>query len=458
MHCFTICFCVGSCTAVTALCGRLTIDYPTPYVLFQRDSEAGGVLRVRGKGVDPAAPSPVEARFSGGPWKVLDANPKDGRFAGSIEGQTGQGRLEVRCSARPNNITEVEPIAVGDLFVVTGQSNADGRGTVHVKLSADNPYLGVKYRGGTWSRGDDPSDNAGKHGSPWPIVLDTLIPELNVPLGFIQAAVGSTVVRQWRGGGALFDRMEKLVRSATDGTMRVKAVVYYQGENDITHYNKLSVLGDYEQYRTHLRAMVDDMYALFHAPVLVGQITNLLNLRDRNDGVRRAQQEVWAENPHALPGAVTYDIYPTDGVHYRDEKNMRAFAGRWTFAIRNALYTPNPVERPRLIAIRPSDARRLELVYDRALRIATWDGKPGEKAYGVRITADTGTLTDAAVVATQVAGGTVTVIFSADLSARFRLWYGSGSDGQGKPVLRDAITGIPVPMLLGTRRPTRQED
>ena len=453
MNTFPVCMCVCTTCAVAATATPLVVESPSPYTLCQRKSPAGGEIPVRGRLTAAGDAAQVEARFGEGEWQALRVDVNEGRFSGTVQGATGQDSLEVRHVAQPDTVVSVQPVAIGDLFVVTGQSNADGRGSVHVTLNEENPCLGMKYRAGTWSRGDDPSDNAGKHASPWPIVLNQLIPEQRVPIGFIQTAVGSTVVKQWRATGNMFQRMEKIVRNATAGTLQVKAVLYYQGENDITHHNTLSVLGDYDQYRTHLRAVVSDMHALFGAPVLVGQITNLLNLRDRNDGVRRAQQELWEESPHALPGAVTYDIFPTDGVHYRDAENMRAFAERWTQAIRNAIYAAPPTPRPKLTALAAVGKRTLTLTYDLPLRIATWGGKAGAKAAGFRVAAGTEVLTDDAVDATRIEGALVTVSWNRDLPGGGRLWYGSGSDGQGKPILRDAETGLPIPMLFGVPIP-----
>jgi hypothetical protein len=51
-------------------------------------------------------------------------------------------------------------------LLITGQSNADGRGDARVALLGSNPFVGVKYRQGLWSRGDDPSANDGDYGSP----------------------------------------------------------------------------------------------------------------------------------------------------------------------------------------------------------------------------------------------------------------------------------------------------
>jgi hypothetical protein len=426
------------------------VEYPVAFALVQRAATGTAGVPVRVRPAGAVVPQAIEARWQEGPWQALAWDAAAQRFCGQVQAATGQGVLAVRDPAVPTEVATVEPVLVGDLFVITGQSNADGRGAEMVRLADTNPCLGAKYRAGQWSRGDDPSDDEGKCASPWPIVLNTLIPEQRVPLGFIQAAVGSTVVRQWRGGGDMFIRMEKMIREATGGTLAVKAVLYYQGENDITHYNTLSVLGDYDQYRTHLRAMVDDMQGLLHAPVLVGQITNLLEMPERNNGVRRAQQEIWDECPQALPGAVAYDIFPTDGVHYRDARNLRAFAERWAFAVRNALYTQPPMPRPRLLAVLAVGPAALSLTFDRPLAISAWTGDGGSRAYGFRVSGATAAvLTDGDVTATELSGSKVTVSFAKPLPEGALYWYGSGSDGQGKAVLRDAVTGIPVPLVFG---------
>jgi hypothetical protein len=426
----------------------LKVLYPVPYVLFQRDTPATGTLRIRGRYPADARPGPIEVRFCGRAWRVLDPTPKDGVFAGSVRETLGQGDLEVRAAAA-NLRTRVACVSIGDLYVVAGQSNADGRGTAHVALNLKNPYLGVKYRRNAWSPGDDPSANDTNDGSPWPSVLNELIPEQKVAIGYIQAAVGSTVVKQWHRGGNLYSRMLGIVKAATDGAMKVKAVLYYQGENDITHYNNLSVLGDFTAYRENLLAAVTDFHEDLDCPVLVGQITNLLSDRQRNDNIRRAQQIVWSENPHARPGAVVYDIFPTDGCHFRDEANMRAFAQRWTQAIRASVYGMAESANPRLQRAVALDATTVRIAFDRIIKIATWQGKSETKAFGFSFRDGAVVLGDADVTTTAVSGPQVTVTLGKPLSPAAQLFYGSGADGQGKATLRDVITGLPVLMIFG---------
>ena len=447
-----VCLSIGLfvCQAIaSASADEITVAYPVPYVLYQRATADSGPMRVRGTYRAAESVGVIEARFAGGAWQVVDAQPTSGAFVGTITAPVGQGALEVRASGNPSLKATVDNVTVGDLFLITGQSNADGRGDKHIVLDPANPYVGVKYRRNAWSKGDDPSANDTDSGSPWPMVLNDLIPEQKVPMGFIAAAVGSTVVQEWREGGRLYARMRKIVAAATDGTMRIKAVLYYQGENDITHYHKLSALGDYSRYKTNLTAAVHDFHADFKAPMLVGQITNLLPERARNDNVRRAQQETWSELPFAKPGAVTYDIRPSDGVHYRTEPNLREFARRWTLAIRAGVYGQADCACPKLECLTAVDARSLRLVFDQPLEIAKWDGTPGVKALGFRIVDGEQTLTDANVLATAVRDKEVLVKLDRPISAKALLFYGSGSDGQGQPTLKGARNHLPVRLIFG---------
>lgn len=436
-------------TVASVSADEITVAYPVPYVLYQRATADSGPMRVRGTYRSSGTVGVIEARFAGGAWQVVDAQPKNGAFGGTITAPVGQGALDVRASGHPSLKATVANVSMGDLFLITGQSNADGRGDKHIVLDPANPYVGVKYRRNAWSKGDDPSANDTDGGSPWPMVLNDLIPEQKVPMGFIAAAVGSTVVQEWRKGGRMYERMHKMVAAATDGTMRIKAILYYQGENDITHYHSLSALGDYSRYKTNLTAAVNDFHADFNAPMLVGQITNLLPERARNDNVRRAQQETWSELPFAKQGAVAYDILPSDGVHYRTEPNLRAFARRWTLAIRAGVYGQAECACPKLERITAVDARNLRLVFDQPLEIAKWDGTSGVKALGFRIVDGEQTLTDANVLETAVRGKEVIVKLNRPISAKAQLFYGSGSDGQGQPTLKGAKNHAPIRMIFG---------
>lgn len=437
--------------AMAAELEKMEVINPVQYVIFQREATGDGNIRVRGCYPKTIKAERIEARFCEREWQVLDPNPKDGTFSGSIREKVGQGNLEVRTKGDTELVAVVQCIGVGDLFVITGQSNADGRGDVHITLDQKNPFMGTKFRKNAWSRGDDPSANDGDHGSPWPMVLNELIPDQTVPIGYITAAVGSTVVKQWRKGGNMYTRMLEIVRAATDGSMKVRAVLYYQGENDITHWNKLSVLGNYDEYVQNLMAAATDFHNEFHCPILIGQITNLGSERDRNDNIRRGQQQVWMEHPHVLPGAVAYDILPTDGVHYREKVNIGAFARRWAMAIFASVYGQKNFVNPKLDKAELLDANTVHLVFDHKLKVESWSGKGSDKAFGFSFKDEAITLTDKDVLSTVItdSGKEVIVKLGKPVKSGVLMFYGSGKDGQGQPILRDVTSNQPVCMVFG---------
>ncbi|MFZ2657027.1 MAG: sialate O-acetylesterase [Victivallales bacterium] len=440
----------------------LLIEHPSPFTVIQRDTDTTGIITVSGKIPVGQKAGKVKARFNGGEWQEVKILADGTAFSGGITGQTGQGALEVRTLGGAESHGRVETVGVGDLFLITGQSNADGRGTVMVEMNLDNPFIGVKYHQGKWSKGDDPSSNDPVSASPWPIVLNDLIPDHRIPVGFITAALGSTVARQWRhvdgatsknawGEGGMFARTVEIVKAATGGTMKIKAVIYHQGENDMTHWNALNVKGDYTAYKEHLVAVVTDLWDAFRAPVLVGQITNLNtpeSKRRENDNIRRAQQEVWTEHPHALQGAVTYDIMPTDGVHYKMADNMRVYAGRWTSAIQHGVYGEKKMAYPSLQSVRKTGDRQLTLTYDQPLRIAAWDGKENAKSVGFSFVNGGELLTDVQVVSTAIAGNEARIELDRPVASEWMISYGSGADGQGEAILRSKINDLPVPMMF----------
>jgi len=445
-------------------CGAATafeLAYPTAYTLFQRDSATAGVVRVRGRVPSGRWPKRIEARLNGGDWRRVEAQGSAEAFEGRVMFPVGQGFLDVRGvgGAGHGLAARVACVGVGDVFVIAGQSNADGRGNQWARLDPANPYVGVKFRKGVWSEGSDPAANDGDtSGSPWPIVFNSVIQERKVPVGYINAAVGSTVVKQWRrgsgdpkkgGAGSMYVGMRERIRAATDGSMKFRAVLYHQGENDLTRHNGLSVQGDYTAYKDNLMAMVSEYGDDFKVPVLVGQITNLGGDRQKNDAIRQAQQEVWDEHPHALPGAVTYDIRPTDGVHYRDETGMRVYAGRWSAAILSGVYGREERASPKWVSLRKTGGRRLTITCDQPLAMAAWDGRAGTNAEGFRLMDGGQVWTGAKSVSAALDGKELVLTFADEVPASLRVSYGSGADGQGKVILRSAATGLPVPLLFG---------
>jgi len=66
-------------------------------------------------------------------------------------------------------------------------------------------------------------------GTIWPPLADALINILQVPIGFINTAVGATSTSQWLPGGKIFTRMVQSAKHAG----KFRAVLWQQGESDV---------------------------------------------------------------------------------------------------------------------------------------------------------------------------------------------------------------------------------
>ena len=143
----------------------------------------------------------------------------------------------------------VHHVGVGDIWVITGQSNATGYGRSPI---TDGPELGVHmfHASGQWKLAAHPlGDSTGsvyppnREGtnashSPWLAFARKLKAALGHPIGLIPASLGGSAMWMWhraRGNvgewkrGFLFDNM---LRYIDDAGGKVRGALWYQGESD----------------------------------------------------------------------------------------------------------------------------------------------------------------------------------------------------------------------------------
>ncbi len=146
----------------------------------------------------------------------------------------GWYRLEIRC--RQDDVVThqgaVEPIGVGEVFIVAGQSYATNCNDEQLKVTDPLKQVVAFNSGkGTWGVANDPqpAPDGSDGGSIWPPVGDALRKELRVPIAFANVGFGATATSQWMPDGQLHKR---LVESGqTLGQFR--AVLWQQGESDV---------------------------------------------------------------------------------------------------------------------------------------------------------------------------------------------------------------------------------
>jgi hypothetical protein len=308
----------------------ISITSPQAHRIFQRDDLDQADIPITG--TYTGSPVAIEASFNGGLYQTIDASPAGGVFSGTLTNQdAGQGTLTVRFTDTPATNDTVDPINIGDVFFVIGQSNAEGNGDDNQVVTSDLSGSMWQIGGTAWLELADPTH---LFGSPWPIVASYMMDNQDVPFGIVATAVGGTGLNngEWLPGGTMYE--QALVTLANSGVNGIKAMLWHQGEADV------SAGGNKAAYQSNLSFMVDSFQA--DAPQLAGVKLVAAQIGDRNtaqrdnvDNIRLAIQDRWINDSDILAGPLTYDIdlNDGDGVHFGTgvdgQFEMETLANRW---------------------------------------------------------------------------------------------------------------------------------
>lgn len=184
------------------------------------------------------------------PWQESE-NTEPGKWRITVRGIPAGGLYRVETCLHEKGKYEIEwgtrgdmihHIGVGDLFVITGQSNSAGYGKDPVY---DPPEIGVHLlrNNGKWDLATHPMNEStgtiheenregGNPGhSPYLSFAKQLKRELGYPIGLIQAALGGSPLSAWNPeeNGYLYRNMMNIVRSQTE---KIRGVLWYQGCSD----------------------------------------------------------------------------------------------------------------------------------------------------------------------------------------------------------------------------------
>lgn len=241
--------------------GQFTVVSPQNRIVFQRTNQNDAAVPITG--ICPSSATRIDVRAeavqagqgTSTGWITADGRPQNGRFSGSVTLRGGWYRLFVRIVSNADIIgeTAVDRVGVGEVFIVAGQSNAQG-GHQSNPGAADDRVSVID-----WYQDDLPEANlplvfsqasTNRRMAPfnplhmWGLLGDRLTSRLNVPVLFLGAAYGGASSEVWRisaqgqnpgGSPGPYLMPYRPLGAALDHYVRrtgVRAVLWHQGESD----------------------------------------------------------------------------------------------------------------------------------------------------------------------------------------------------------------------------------
>ena len=197
----------------------IKITYPESRAVFQRENDNTSTIYVSGSCYQPvdSVQARVQAEVAGQglntDWVTIQRNPQGGIFQGPLRAKGGWYRLEIQAFAGGAVVGSdvVRKVGVGEVFIITGQSNAQGFQNFGAVGAADDRVNCVTYDNSTANSLADPpaptfqqlSAGAligprGKSAWCWGVLGDLIAKQYQVPVLFINTAWQGTVIRNWR--------------------------------------------------------------------------------------------------------------------------------------------------------------------------------------------------------------------------------------------------------------------
>lgn len=257
--------------------GQIQITSPVLRAVYQRNSSNQSIIYIGGNYTQKM--DRIEARFvpvlpgqgSATNWTTIVINPQGGNFVGAMTVSGGWYRLEVRGllnGLQVGNVASLERVGVGEVFIIAGQSNAQGIGIFdntdfdyQAPPSTDDRVNAFSFRNATNSTGDLPIPSfepigargliapRGETAWCWGKLGDLLVNRLNVPVVFFNAAWAATAIRNWRESAAgqtsfnIYNNSIAYPMGMPYGNLKttlqqyasqfgVRAVLWHQGETD----------------------------------------------------------------------------------------------------------------------------------------------------------------------------------------------------------------------------------
>ncbi len=245
-------------------------------------------------------------------------------------------------------------LCVGDIWLIAGQSNAEGYGRDPV---VDPPEIGVHHcTPAGW--------NIATHGlrhTAWLTCAKTLKRGLGYPIGLIPTAVGGTAISLWDPGqkGHLFDAMQRRIKQAGG---RIRGCIWYQGESDTGAADHPHYKARFTRFAKGLRRVARQQ----DLPIITVQLNRVLGARHDGAGweaIRESQRQLSHEVDHIFIVSI-FEAGLCDGIHISSQGNLLLGRRIATTALGAVYGQDRAFRHPECKKIRRVSDRRLELQLD----------------------------------------------------------------------------------------------
>lgn len=361
--------------AVLSARAQITLRSPQDWQIFQRETKTQGRLVVAGHLVGNA--DRVVVRVTGastsGPlaneWHTIRLHKDSGDFTGSLRLPAGgfySVEVRARRAAEDASTVTIAHVGIGEVFVISGQSNATNWGEQH-----QTPETGMvtAFDGNNWRPAEDPQpgtqDNSVK-GSFLPPFGDALYRKYRVPIGIVSVGRGATSIRQWLpagaradvlpptskfivndprlglvGDGTLFNVMVQRIRLL--GPHGFRMMLWDQGQSDSSLPPEHTISGERFRQMTELVILTCRKQAGWKFPWMNAVGTYMSQQHPSDPAIQEAQQALWRSG-ETLEGPNTDLLTGANrekngtGVHYSDA-GLKAVAAAWAERVEHYIDT-----------------------------------------------------------------------------------------------------------------------
>ena len=197
----------------------IKITYPESRAIFQRETDNTSTIYLSGSFYQPidSVQARVQAEAAGQglntDWVTIQRKPQGGIFQGALRAKGGWYRLEVQAFAGGAVLGSdaLAKVGIGEVFIITGQSNAQGFQGFGAVGATDDRVNCVTYDNSTANSLADPPAPSfqqlsataligprGQSAWCWGLLGDLLVKQYGVPVLFINTAWQATVIKNWR--------------------------------------------------------------------------------------------------------------------------------------------------------------------------------------------------------------------------------------------------------------------